>query len=138
MEPAFHWSYFFRGLALIQLKRFAEAIDAFRRAVKLSNGSTVMMSALGHAYGIAGDIANARGALHTLNTMARRRYIASYEIAVIHTALNETDSAFAWLTKACSERSGWLPYLNVDPRIDSLRRDSRFRTLIKVLGLPTA
>jgi serine/threonine protein kinase/TolB-like protein/Tfp pilus assembly protein PilF len=138
MEPAFHWSYFFRGLALIQLKKFAEAIDAFRRAVKLSNGSTVMMSALGHAYGIAGDIANARGVLHTLNTMARRRYIASYEIAVIHTALNETDSAFAWLTKACSERSGWLPYLNVDPRIDSLRRDSRFRTLIKVLGLPTA
>lgn len=136
MEPAFHWGYFFRGLALEQLQRFGDAIDALRKSVDLSGGSTVMLSALGHAYAAAGESVKARDVLKTLNEQSRRRYISSYEIALIHVALGENDCAFEWFDRACEERSGWLPYLNAEPRVDRLRSHSRFQALVNVIGLP--
>jgi hypothetical protein len=32
-------------------------------------------------------------------------------------------------------RSGWLPYLRVDPRLDPIRADARFATLVQAVGL---
>jgi TolB-like protein/Flp pilus assembly protein TadD len=137
MEPAFHWGYFFRGLALQQLKRRADAVDSLRKSVELSGASTVMLSALGHAYATDGDLVRARGVLATLQEASRQRYVSSYEIALIYAALGEADRAFEWLDKACEERSGWLPYLNAEPRLDELHIDPRFQELAARVGLPT-
>src|SRR5262249_5143541 len=79
MEPAFHWGYFFRGVALEQLQLSGDAIDSLRKATELSGSSTVMLSALGHAYAAAGDPRSAREMLATLNETARKRYVSSYE-----------------------------------------------------------
>ena len=38
--------------------------------------------------------------------------------------------AFEWLDRAHEERSGWLTYLKVEPRLDALRSDSRFDDLL--------
>lgn len=136
MEPAFHWGYFFRGLALEQLQDFGDAIDALRKSVDLSGGSTVMLSALGHAYAAAGDTVGALDVLKTLHEQSLQRYISSYEIALIHAGLGENDQAFEWFDRACEERSGWLPYLNAEPRVDRLRSHSRFQALVNAIGLP--
>jgi tetratricopeptide (TPR) repeat protein len=135
IEPAYHWAYFFRGLALDQLQRQAEAVDAFRRSHELSGGSTVMLSALGHAYASAGDAHSARKVLASLITTSRQRYVSSYEIALIHVALGENERAFEWFDRALEERSGWFPYLNADPRLDCLRRDPRLAALAARIGL---
>jgi hypothetical protein len=89
MEPAFHWGYFFRGIALEQLQRPGDAIDSLRKSVELSGGSTVMLSALGHAYAAAGDLVQARNVLGTVQGDSRQRYVSSYEIALIHAAMGE-------------------------------------------------
>jgi tetratricopeptide (TPR) repeat protein len=138
MEPAFQWGYFFRGLALEQMQNLGGAVDAFRKSVESSGGSTVMLSALGHAYGAAGDVHQAREVLRTLDATSRQRYISSYEVALIHVALDEYERAFEWFDKAWEERSGWLPYLNVEPRIDCLRGDVRLQMLASRVGLPTS
>ena len=54
----------------------------------------------------------------------------AYELGVIHAALGEPDQAFGWLTRAVQERSGWIAYLRVDPRLDALHADSRFDSLV--------
>ena len=94
-----------------------------------------MLSALGHAYGAAGDERSARDLLAKLNEMSLQRYVSSYEIALIHAAIGEFDCAFACLDRAFEERSGWLPYLNAEPRLGGLCNDPRFKSLVGRIGL---
>jgi hypothetical protein len=41
--------------------------------------------------------------------------------------MGEDDKAFAWFTPAVRKRSGWVAYMRVDPRLDALQTDPRFR-----------
>lgn len=62
---------------------------------------------------------------------------ATYFIAAIHAGLGQKDQAWAWLEKAYDERATWLSMiLKVDPRLDSLRSDPRFRDLLRRMNLP--
>jgi hypothetical protein len=54
-----------------------------------------------------------------------------YWMALIHTGLGERDEAFRWLDMALEERSAWLAYVRVDPRLDYLRPDPRFQDLLE-------
>jgi hypothetical protein len=53
----------------------------------------------------------------------------AYELGVIRAALGEHDQAFRWFRRAVQERSGWIVYLRVDPRLDALHADGRFDSL---------
>lgn len=133
-EPGWHWSYFFLGWACEQKSMMTQAIDALAKSVELSNGHTVMTGALGHAYGINGDRSKAKTILRQLEIVAKTKYVASYEIAMIHFGLGEPDQGFRWLEKALEERSGWLVYLNREPRLAAKRSDPRFKDLLRRIG----
>jgi TolB-like protein/Flp pilus assembly protein TadD len=136
MEPNFHWGYFFLGLAHEQMGMPGEAIADFKKSVELSGGSTVMLSALGHAYAAGGESDRAVEVLQGLKQLSQSRYISSYEIALIYCALGKTDEALEQLEAAYRERSGWMPYLKVEPRADPLRADRRFQDLLQRVGFP--
>jgi hypothetical protein len=70
-----------------------------------------------------------------LDELSQTRYISSYEIALIHLALGEHDRALDLLDVAVEERSGWLPYLLNDVRLDPVRSTARFASLIARVGL---
>jgi hypothetical protein len=55
---------------------------------------------------------------------------------VVHVALGQPDSAFAWLDRAVKERSHWLVWLNRDPRWEPLRSDPRYAALVRRVGIP--
>jgi tetratricopeptide (TPR) repeat protein len=137
MEPGFHWGYFFRGLAREQMGKLQKAVADFEKSLELSGGSTVMLSALGHAYAAAGESDRAVNVLRKLKRLSETRFVSTYEIGLIHCALGQTEEAFEWLEKAYQERSGWLPYLKVEPRLDALRVDRRFADLLRRVGLPS-
>ena len=135
LEDRNHWSPFFAGLAYAAQGDFANAIARHEEAVPLSGGSTVMHAALGYSYAAAGDRSKATEVVRNLEAIADTKPVSAYEIAVIRAALGETDQAFHWLDRAYEERSGWLAYLAVDPRLDALRRDERFVALLRGVGL---
>jgi len=62
-------------------------------------------------------------------------YIPALCIARIYAALGEKEDAFQWLQNAYEERSPQLPFLKVDPRLDSLRFDPRFLELLRLMKL---
>jgi TolB-like protein/tetratricopeptide (TPR) repeat protein len=126
MEPGFHWGNFFAGWALERLGRGAEAVAALRQAVRSSSNSAVMLAALGHVLAVLDDRSEALRIARELERVRGNKGLFAYEIGVIHAALDDHDRAFTWLTRAVQERSGWIAYLTVDPRLEILHSDTRF------------
>jgi len=130
------------GLAYEQKRMYREAITAFQRAVELSKttgsfeGKPEMLGALGHAYALAGQKNEAARILDQLNRISiSQRYGSPYSVALIYVALDEKDEAFAWLEKAYNERDENFIHLKVDPRLDSIRSDSRFQDWLQRIRL---
>jgi adenylate cyclase len=129
MEPHFHWGYCFVGWALERLGRGDEAVDALEHAVRCSSNSPVMLAGLGHALAALQDRQRALQVVRDLEQQRGDRGLFAYEIGVIHAALGAADEALDWLARAVAERSGWIAYLRVDPRLDSLHAEPRFERL---------
>jgi serine/threonine-protein kinase len=130
IEPSFHWGHFFAGWALERLGRNNESIDALREAVRCSSNSPVMLAGLGHALGVSRDRRGALKVVGQLNQLRGRKGLFAYEIGIVHAVLGDLDDAFKWLTRAVQERSGWIAYLSVEPRLDAIRNDPRFKKLV--------
>jgi hypothetical protein len=56
--------------------------------------------------------------------------------AVVYGALGEKDEAFCLLEQAFEERSPFLAVAKVDPRLDPLRGDPRFKDLLRRMNFP--
>jgi eukaryotic-like serine/threonine-protein kinase len=119
--PAHGWL----GMALGQQHRYDEAIDAFGRALEVDH-VPILVAMLAHTHAIAGDRAQATQLLDALMAESRRRYISPYDIAVVHAGLGDKEGAMRQLETALEERSAWMVFLNVDPRLDALRGEARF------------
>jgi Flp pilus assembly protein TadD len=90
----------------------------------------------GYVYGEQGRADRARAVLHRLDSLSHSQYVTAYAVALVHTALGQSDSAFAWLDKAVEERTHWLLWLNRDRRWDPIRADPRFRAITARVGVP--
>lgn len=118
----------FLALAFEQKGMYREAVAHFE-----TSGS---WSDLGHVYAETGRRTEALAILD--QALARSRsgeYVPPYSVAEVYAGLRDKGQALAWLERARSERSTWIPYLNVDPRFDILRGEARFLALVKDAGL---
>ncbi len=122
--PAQAW----RGMALGQLHRYEEALASFQRALE-TDRVPILLAMLGHTRAIAGHRAEAEMILSMLAEQAKMRYISPYDIAIIYAGLGDKVAALAKLNEAYEDRSAWLVFVNVDPRLDGLREEAQFREL---------
>jgi len=132
--PRFFPALFNIGRVYVQKGMYGNAILAFEKAVALS-GNREGLPALAHAYALAGRTEEAKTILQELKNTADGRYLASPMIARIHLGLGECDQAFEWLNKGVDERSFWSIFLKMDPVYDPIRTDTRFKNLLKRVGL---
>jgi serine/threonine protein kinase/Flp pilus assembly protein TadD len=123
------------GLAYLQQGKLGKAIEALGNAVKYSCGGLAFESYLGFAYAVAGKRNEAFEVLASLQDLDRERYVPAYNFAIIHAGLGDFDKAFEWFEQAQKERSGFLPFLKVEPVVDVLRKDSRFDRLLDKIGI---
>ena len=90
----------------------------------------------GYAYAKSGQRRRAEELITRLKQYEKTRYVNNYWIAIIYAALEERDAAFAELEKAYQQHDWFLPRLSVDPFMDNLRDDPRFKEMVKRIGLP--
>jgi TolB-like protein/Tfp pilus assembly protein PilF len=124
------------GSAYEQKGMFPEAIAEFQKAVDGSGRVQLAVTSLAHTFALAGKRVEAEKLLAELRERSGREYVSSYLIAEIHVALGEKEAAFKLLDKAYDERSIDLVLAKVDPRLDPLRDDPRFKAMLKRLNLP--
>jgi len=135
LHPNSFWPPYFFALAYQQQGKIAEAEAEFQKAIRMSDNVTFTTAGLGHLYASTGKLADAQAIFKELGSRSQTNYVPAYDLALVCTGLGWTDQAFDWLSKALEERSGWLAYLNVEPRVDTLRRDSRFDDLLRGVRL---
>ncbi len=70
-----------------------------------------------------------------MKDMSKKQYVSAYYFALAYTALGKKDKAFEWLENAYKDREGRMTLIKVDPLLDELRSDSRFKELMQRVGL---
>jgi tetratricopeptide (TPR) repeat protein len=95
------------------------------------------VAAVGHVYGTQGLRQEALAALAGMYSRPQDEYVSAYAVALVHAALGQPDSAFAWLDRGVEERTHWMVWLRRDPRWTSIRSDPRFDALARRLRIPS-
>jgi len=136
MDPNFALAHHRLGLVYEQEGKYGEAIAEFKQVVNLLGRKPIGVAALARAYALQGQKAEAQRLLAELQEQAKDHYVSATSIAMIYSALGDTEQAFVWLDKGEKAHDGILVRLNVDPRFDSLRSDPRFQEVVKRVSTP--
>ena len=136
MDPSYELPHLVLGMSYAMKGDFVSAIPELRKAVELSHGTPLMISALANAYAQSGNKAESERLLADLSQESRTHYVSPYYFALVYVGLGESDKAIDQLEKAFADRSNGLVFLKVEPELDSLRSDPRFLALQQRLHFP--
>jgi len=132
-NPAAHLVQSMMSLTYERLERYEEAIAAGREALRLGQ-SPALKAFLIQVLAYAGEREEAQTSLEALVETTEARYICPYEIATCYEALDDRDAALDWFERAYDARADCWIWGAVDPRFDEIRKDPRFRDLLRRVG----
>jgi DNA-binding winged helix-turn-helix (wHTH) protein/TolB-like protein/Tfp pilus assembly protein PilF len=132
MNPDFDYAHSVLGLAYLQKGMVEQAIAEFQKRKMPGTGGA---GDLGQAYASSGRRNEALKEIDKLQELSKQRYVAPYNLALIYTSLGDKNNALEWLEKAYEDRSTLLIWIRVDPRLDSLRSEPRFKGVLRRMGL---
>ena len=135
MNPSFPLAHLWLGRVFQAQKQDDAAIAEFKAAEKVLVDWPVALAALGHVYGSTGRRDEARQTLDRLRVLSNQRYVTPYGVALVHAGLGNQSAAFDSLEQAVADRSNWLVWLKLDPRLAGLRSSPRFDALVRRVGL---
>jgi eukaryotic-like serine/threonine-protein kinase len=131
MDPSFVPAHGYLGQIFVEKKQYVEAINEFRTAESLSPGDIAGQADLGHAYGMAGEKREAEEILHEMQDVQGKKYVSTYDFAVVYAGLRDVNKTLDWLEKGYEERNGRLVNLAVHPQFAFLRKEPRFRNIVE-------
>jgi serine/threonine protein kinase/TolB-like protein/Flp pilus assembly protein TadD len=132
--PDFWIAHIDLGKVYEQKRMYPEAIKEFEKARDLG-GTTETLSLAGHSYAVSGDRRQAVKLLQDLEDQARQNYVPPYNIALIYAGLGDKNHALDWLEKGLKAHDVHMVFLSVDPKWDNLREESRFKSMVRTIGL---
>ncbi len=136
MDPSFPLAHACLCDSYKNKRMYKEAVAEMQKAIDLSGGSVVWVSALAHTYALAGRRDEATKILNELKARSKREFVSPILFAYIYAGLGDKDQAFAWLEKAYEERSDVVGGLKVGRQLDPLRSDPRFQDLLRRMNFP--
>jgi serine/threonine-protein kinase len=136
LDPNFPLALHWLGQAYIDNGLYDEAITLGENGLKKGPSNPTFIAFLGQAYAKSGRQIEAQQFIERLREAAKTQYIRTYYIACIYVALGDKDKAFGELEKSLADKDCYLPRARIDPLMDPLRDDPRFKALLKRMNLP--
>jgi tetratricopeptide (TPR) repeat protein len=94
----------------------------------------LFLAYLGYIHGIRGERGKAQEILRELQHPEAGHFVQPYTMAIVSVGLGDKDGAFAWIRKGIDQRSEETAFVKVDPIMDPLRSDPRFREVMRRIG----
>ena len=135
LDPNFSAAHRLLSLAYQALGRMDEAIEANQRWGDISNNNTRTLVGLAQIYGVSGRKEEALNILNQLESEGNLGGNDYRSVALAYTALGDKDKAFEWFEKSYQRHEESLCSLKIDPKLDGLRSDPRFKDLLRRIGL---
>jgi DNA-binding winged helix-turn-helix (wHTH) protein/TolB-like protein/Flp pilus assembly protein TadD len=136
LDPDFLPFPFMLGQAYERKGDYERAINECQKALSSAPDDQNTLSLLGYAYARAGRRNEAQVILDKLVTRRKQHFVSPFMIALLCTALDKKDEAIDWLNKAVDERDPQLIWVGIEPQLDPLHTDQRFKQLLQKLGIP--
>jgi len=136
MDPNFVVAHYYLSFLYLQQGLHDDAISEAQKALALSGGENTLFAAiLGYIYSMSGKIEKAKKVLTKLEKLSKQKYVSPYLVALIYLGLEQKEEALELIEKAYEQRDNRLMYLKIDPMLDPLRSDPRFKELLKKMNL---
>ena len=103
MDPSYELPHLVLGLSYAQKGDFSRALPELRKAVELSHGTPLMISALATASARSGNKDEAEKLLADLISESKKQYVSPYYFALVYVGLGQRDKAIDLLEKAYAE-----------------------------------
>ena len=136
LVPNFGLASQYLGLTYEQERMFAESLLFLEKASITSPEYLAFRASLARTLALDGKAEEAQKIVNQLTQASKQRYISPVDLSYVYAAMGRPDLAFEALDQAFEERSDLLVYMKVEPRYDALRRDARFSSLLRRIGLP--
>jgi len=117
-----------------QTGEYGRAIAELELARTFSDGNTEPISLLGYVWAKSGRQTEAGNILAELITLTRQKYVPPLNIALVYAGLEKQDLMYEWLERGLQDRDVRMTFLR-DPKWDGLRENSRFREILRQVGL---
>ena len=134
-----YWNLDSYGFVLLNSGAYQQAIDIFHEIFQIENlRYPRILGWLGAAYARSGQNVEAERILEELKARHRVSSAGStgFFIAVVHSALGETDQALQWLGVAIDEHEMEIPWLISEPQLYDLHERPEFKMLVQKVGFP--
>jgi TolB-like protein/Tfp pilus assembly protein PilF len=136
MDPNFWATQQTLVFAYTKQGRYQDALTAAQKGLELSGRSNAALAQLGHVYGRFSRRDEAATILKDLETKFENKQADARDIADVYSGLGDKDKAFEWLEKGFEYRSFNMAGLTLDPLLDPLKDDPRWRDMKRRIGLP--
>ena len=133
-NPNFVMGHAWKAMALMMKGRFAEAIEAQKRAYGI-DPNPGMQIFLAIVQATSGHKAEAEKLVHKIEDVAKQQYVCNYEISQVYVALGDNDKAMKWLSSGMRQQCDCMIWLKGEPWMEGLRVDPRYLDLINRIGL---
>jgi tetratricopeptide (TPR) repeat protein len=119
------WAYEKKGM-------HAEALAAYEQERSFAGDTPTTRAKRAHVLAAIGQHDEARVILGEILARRQEEWVTAYEIAIIYCLLGDRDNAIDWLARADREHAVGFTFVRVDPHLEALRSDPRFKELIRV------
>ena len=135
IAPNHFFAYWVLGLAYGLAEKYDDAIAVLTKGLSLTSAQHIKAD-LARIYAQSGRREEALAGLSELRQEAKQQYVSAVNLAKIYLGLGDMEKVYEQLEQAFAERAVKLPWFMLDPMLDQLRAEPRFRDLWRRIGLP--
>jgi len=134
LEPGYFHAHMWRGWALELMGRLDEAAELMETAARLAHHPPAALGCRAMAAGYTGRTGENRELVARMIAMREEAHVSGHLIALACISAGDLDEAESWIERAAEERSPWVGFLRVDPRVAVLLDRPRIQAILSRLG----
>jgi len=135
LDPTFWPLHQTLSIVLVKQGRYAEALAEAQKSIDFANRSNAPLALLGHVYAKLDRRREAEAVIKELEQRYADKQADGRDLAIVYVGLDDKDKAFAWLEKAFKDHSVILAFLRLEPLMEPLHSDPRWKDLERRIGI---